>query len=206
MSRAWRLFRVVALCLIVWSLAAWGAARFLIVRLELPRADAIVVLGGSAAYVERTHRAAEVFREGRAPRVILTNDNLRGGWSQAEQRNPFFYERARNELLRAGVPADRIEVLPQSVTTTYDEVTLLRDYAMSHNLRSLLFVTSAYHTRRARWTISRVFRDDKVEVGLDASPPGEQTPPPATWWLHAGGWRSVALEYPKLIYYLVRYH
>lgn len=205
MRRAWRVLRVAALCVLVWSLAAWAAARFLVVRRELPRADAIIVLGGSAAYVERTRRAAEIFREGRAPRIILTNDNGRGGWSQTEQRNPFFYERATAELERVGVPADRIEVLPQPIKSTYDEARLARDYAATHNLKSLLFVTSAYHTRRARWTISRVFGDGHVEFGLDAPPPDERTPP-ATWWLHADGWRMVALEYPKLIYYLARYH
>ena len=195
-----------ALALPVWSVAAWGAAEGLVVRRGLERADALVVLGGSGAYVERTHLAARLFLEGRAPRVILTNDGLRGGWSQTEQRNPFFYERAAEELSRAGVPADRIEVLPQTVTTTYDEAALVGDYAASHQLKALLFVTSAYHTRRALWTLGRVLAARGVEFGLDAPAPGQgESPPAATWWLHARGWRAVALEYPKLVYYRIHY-
>lgn len=191
--------------LAVWPFAAWCAARALIVRRELPRADAIVVLGGSATYVERTRWAARLFREGRAPRIVLTNDQMRGGWSSAEQRNPFFVERAAEELRRAGVPDESIEVLPGAATSTHDEALLVRDYAARRNFRAVLIVTSAYHTRRALWTFQRVFREESVEVGLDAPPTGEQSPRPAAWWLHAEGWRSVALEYPKLIYYRVRY-
>lgn len=204
-ARRRRLLRVAAVCLIAWPPAAWVAARALIVRRDLARADAIVVLGGSAAYVERARRAAELYREGRAPRVLLTNDGGRGGWSQAEQRNPFFYERATEELVRAGVPRERIELLPQPTESTYEEARLVRDYADARRLRSLIFVTSAYHTRRALWTMARVFGGSSVEFGIDAPPPGEQTPPPATWWLSASGWLTVALEYPKLCYYLARY-
>lgn len=205
--RVWRLLRALVLSLSLWCLLAWGAAEALISRRELQRADALVVLGGSAAYVERTRFAAELFRQGRAPRIILTNDNLRGGWSQSEQRNPFFYERAAEELRRAGVPAEKIEVLPEAVTTTYDEAALLRDYAASRDLKTLLVVTSAYHTRRACWTFSRVFRQSTIAFGLDApaADGGGQSPSPATWWLHARGWRAVALEYPKLVYYRLRY-
>jgi hypothetical protein len=35
---------------------------------------------------------------------------------------------------------------------------------------------------------------------------GAQTPTAAKWWLSARGWRSVAPEYPKLVYYWLRYN
>lgn len=193
------------LALVAWPLVAWAAARALTVRAEVARADAIVVLSGSSAYVERTRRAAELFRAGVAPKVILTNDNAMSGWSSAQQRNPLFVERATEELRRAGVPGERIEVLPQTVAGTYEEAVLLREYAAARGTRSLLFVTSGYHSRRALWTLRRVFRESGVEVGLAASSPGDQTPTPFTWWWSRRGWRAVGLEYPKLIYYRVRY-
>jgi len=204
--KRWRRIRAgLLLALVAWPLVAWGAARALIVRAEIARADAIVVLSGSSAYVERTRRAAGLFHAGVAPKVILTNDNARSGWSSAEQRNPLFVERAAEELRRAGVPDGRIEVLPQTVGGTYEEAALLRGYAGARGVRSLLFVTSGYHSRRALWTVRRVFRESSVEVGVDALSPGDQTPTPFTWWLSPRGWRAVGLEYPKLIYYRVRY-
>lgn len=199
----WALFLTVGFLL--WFLIAWVAARALVTSAELERADALVIFSGSSAYRERTRRAAELFRAGRAPVIILTNDNQQSGWSRREQRNPLFVERARDELLRAGVPAESILILPETVTSTYEEAVLVRDYARSHDLHSILFVTSAYHSRRALWTARQVFAESGIQLGLDAPPPGEETPRPLTWWLHRSGWQMVAEEYPKLIYYRLWY-
>lgn len=204
-GRAWRVARAACVLLAVWSLIAWGAARALVVRAELPHADALAVLAGSGAYVERTHRAAELYAEGRAPKILLTNDNLRGPWSTREQRNPLFVELAVDELRRAGVPAEKIEILSQPVASTHDEALLLREYAVANNLRSVLVVTSPYHTRRALWTMRRVFRDSETEVGIDAPPTGAQSPAPALWWLRPNGWFFVGFEYPKFAYYWLQY-
>jgi uncharacterized SAM-binding protein YcdF (DUF218 family) len=193
------------LCLIAWPLIAWLAARSLIVQVEVPRADVIVVLSGSSAYLERTRLAAELFKERRAPKILLTNDGQPSGWSSAEQRNPLFVERAVVELQKAGVPRDKIEVLSETVASTHDEVMLLRAVAGQRNLHAIIFVTSAYHSRRAQWTLKRAFQGSDVQIGLSAVPPGEQTPNPATWWLSVRGWKMVAAEYFKLIYYRVMY-
>ncbi|MGH9944035.1 MAG: YdcF family protein [Pyrinomonadaceae bacterium] len=185
-SLPWRRARVCVLLLAEWELLAWGGARALLVNAEVSRADALVVLSGSTSYVERARWAAQLFHAGRAPRVVLTNDDQRGGWSNAERRNPYFVERAAEELRRTGVPAERNEVLPRAVTGTHDEAVLLREYAGAKGARSLLVVTSAYHSRRALWTLRRAFRESGVEVGLSAVPVGgSQTPAPATWWLSA---------------------
>jgi uncharacterized SAM-binding protein YcdF (DUF218 family) len=201
----WRRLCIAVLIVAAWSLLAWGAAHALIVRAELEHADALAVLSGSSAYVERTDAAAQLWREGRAPLVLLTNDPMLSGWIEAERRNPSFVVLATEELRRAGVAADRIEVLPQSVSSTYEEAVALRDYARARGLRSILVVTSSYHSRRALWTLRRVFQGSGIEVGLYAVAPGRQMPAPATWWWHPFGWQVVALEYVKLIYYVLQY-
>ena len=200
-KRARRILLLAILILAAWSLVAWIAARALMVSAELPHADAMVVLSGSSLYQERTGRAAQLFHEGRAPKIVLTNDNQPAGWSNELQRNPLFIEREAEELRRAGVPDDEIEMLPQTVSSTHDEALLLREYAEAHGLHSLLIVTSAYHSRRALWTFRKVFEGSGINIGLASVPPGERTPQPATWWLHLRGWQEVAGEYLKLIYY-----
>ncbi len=184
---------------------AWGAAKALVVRAELPHADALVVLAGSATYIERTQRAAQLFANGGAAKIVLTNDNLAGGWSAAQERNPLFVELAADELKRQGVPADKIEVVPGVVLSTYDEITRVREYSIAHGLKSILVVTSAYHSRRAWWTLRHVFRDSNVAVGLDVAGPGQQSPWPSTWWWHKLGWQMVPVEYVKIVYYWLRY-
>jgi len=155
--------------------------------------------------MERTHKAAELYSEGRAPIVVLTDDHTQGGWSSAQQRNPYFVERARDELIKQGVPLAQIRVAPGIADGTREEAQIIADYARANGLRSILVVTSAYHSRRALRTLRQTAGDAGTSVGIATAPTGWQTPAPALWWLYYEGWRSVAGEYVKLIYYWLKY-
>src|SRR5947208_9632859 len=196
---------ITLLLVLLWPLAAWAAAEGLIVRSETSHADALIVLAGSATYLERAHHAAQLFKNSRAPLIVLTNDNVRSGWSAEQQRNPLMVERATEELKRQGVPAEKIEIVPGVVSNTYDEAMHLRDYTRERGWRSVLVVTSAYQSRRALWTLRYVFQDAKVSIGMDPAEPGEQSPRPATWWWHRLGWKLIPGEYAKIIYYRIKY-
>jgi uncharacterized SAM-binding protein YcdF (DUF218 family) len=200
-----RVVQVLLLCLCISPLLAWGAAQLLIVKSELPVADAIVVLSGSSTYLERADWAARLYREGRAPVVILTDDKLISGWNGAEERNPYFYELAAKELQKRGVPAEKIRIVSQPALGTYYESLNVREYATSHKLKRLLIVTSAYHSRRALWSMRRACEGTGMEIGVDGPSPGWQTPSAWTWWMHRWGWKVVAGEYLKMTYYWVRY-
>ena len=197
--------KILSCGILIWPFAAWAGAKFLITEAPLGKADAIVVLGGSATYKERTHEAARLLYEGRSQLILITNDNQRGPWSSAEQRNLYYYERAFEELEKVGVRPQNIEVAATPATSTYEEAQVVREYAQQHGLHSILIVTSAYHSRRALWVFSRVFRDTGIRIGLVSVPPGEQTPPAATWWLTLRGWKFVPTEYVKMVYYLINY-
>jgi uncharacterized SAM-binding protein YcdF (DUF218 family) len=198
-------WRLVVVVLILWTLIAWVAARSLVVREELEHADAIVVLAGAATHRERAQQAIRLFNEGRAPLIILTNDGLRSGWSREQELNPLFVERAAAEIRRGGVPLEKILIVPQPLSGTYEEAVALRRYATEHGFHSLLIVTSAYHSRRARWTFQRVYQGTGTTIGLEPVPTGRQTPGYFTWWLSPGGWRFVVSEYLKTAYYHLRY-
>jgi uncharacterized SAM-binding protein YcdF (DUF218 family) len=188
-----------------WQLIATLAARALVVKAELPHADAMVVLSGSANYIERSRGAAELLQSGRADKIILTNDGQRGGWSNQEQRNPLFVERSVEELKRAGVNAVNIEVLPEVVNSTHDEAVLVKEYAVRRHLKNVMIVTSPYHGRRALWTFRKEFEASGLVVGLTFPERTPQTPLPWSWWLTPRGWRLVAGEYVKLVYYRIRF-
>src|SRR5947208_5329148 len=99
-----RRFLIVAAVLLASSpFVAWCAARVLIVKADVQSPDAIVILSGSAAYVERAAWAAQLYREGRAPMVLLTNDGLISGWDNREERNPYYYELSTRRLVQQGV-------------------------------------------------------------------------------------------------------
>lgn len=193
--------------LLIWSFIAPFLAKNLIVEKPLERADAIFVLGGSLTYIERTRKAAELFKKGIAPKIFLTNDGGQGGWNQKEKRNPYFYESARWELMAQGVPENAIEVLPEVVESTHDEAILFEKILLERNLKSILLVTSAYHTRRTFSTFETVLRkkNHSIEIGILSPPTGLQTPSTDYWWLRPRGWQFVAGEYLKIVYYWFYY-
>ena len=186
-------------------LAAPFAARILILRTGPSHADAIVVLSGSRVYAERLQHAARLYHQGRARVIVLTDDGLAGRWSREQQRNPRSIERGRDMLLASGIPASHVVMLADRVHSTYDEASAVLTHARAERLRSLLIVTSPYHTRRAYWVFNRMLAADRVSVGIDPVPPGNQSPAPGVWWLSRRGWQSVAAEYPKFLYYLIAY-
>jgi len=202
-----RLVLLIALlgAIVLGPILAWAGAHLLIVKSDLASADAIVVMSGSSTYLERADWAARLYREGRAPVIILTNDSLISGWDKKEQRNPYFYELAARELQKRGVPETKIQVVSDIALGTYEESVGVRDYATAHQLKRLLVVTSAYHTRRTLWSLRHACEGSGIEIGIDSPPPGWQTPAPSSWWWRRWGWKVVAGEYVKLIYYKMRY-
>jgi len=200
----WRRLTVAFFLLGVLWISSWLAAKWLIVSAPLERADLIVVLSGSSTFLERTHVASELYHEGRAKKIVLTNDNQRAGWSTMLQRNPFFHEIARWELERLGVPVDMIVTIEAPVSSTHDEAVAVQTFASSHDFHSVLIVTSAYHSRRALSVFRKVF-DDKMTTGVQAAAPGWQTPLPSCWWFSVRGWQMVPGEYCKIIYYSLVY-
>ncbi len=80
-------------------------AKRLIIEKSLERADVILVLGGSSVFIERTQKAAEIFKQGVASKILLTDDGEKAGWSRMERRNPPYVELAQKNLVAQGVPA-----------------------------------------------------------------------------------------------------
>jgi uncharacterized SAM-binding protein YcdF (DUF218 family) len=207
MSRTFKILAISSIALFVWICIAPFLAEYLIVEKPLAKADAILILGGSSVYVERTQKAALLYKKGVAPKILLTDDGEKAGWSQKEQRNPPFVDLARNELISQGVPAEAIDLVEPKESGTIYEAAATREIVQANHLKSILIVTSAYHTRRALWTFEKDFSDNSVEatIGIEPAMTGQQTPIPNTWWLAPRGWRAVAGEYVKILYYWLSY-
>jgi uncharacterized SAM-binding protein YcdF (DUF218 family) len=184
-------------------MTATVAAAALVVRDDVASADAILVLAGSAQYVARTTAAARLYAKGAAPLVLLTDDGVRRGWSHRAQDNPRVIDLAADVLISDGVPPARVIKLSR-VASTYDEAVEAARLVARQRLRSLIVVTSPYHTRRARWVFDRVVGRDGVSVGVLPSDQWSWTSS-MTWWTSSRGWHTVAGEFVKLPYYWIRY-
>lgn len=207
MNHRFTYLRVVCLVILAWFFFAWLAAESLIVEEPLSKADAILILSGSSTYLERTGKAAEIYKKGIAPRILLTDDGERAGWSRREERNPSFVELARENLIESGVPLEAVEILPKTVDGTRAEADALQKKVEESGLKSVLLVTSGYHSRRVRQTFEKTFAENerKVEIGVETVAPGNQTPKPYSWWFSKNGWKFVAGEYAKIVYYWLYY-
>jgi uncharacterized SAM-binding protein YcdF (DUF218 family) len=137
--------------LLVFSLAAalLFPQQVLVIDSGETEADAIVLLGGGSG--ERPMRAAELFRAGVAPRIIVSGAGDAGG--------------NRLLLMNRGVPGSAIELEPNSKTTKENalfSIPLLR----AEGAKRVVLVTSWYHSRRAL----KCFRHYASDIQFYSSP------------------------------------
>lgn len=208
MNSFWRIARAMAFFLLasfVWCCMACLAPCLLVKEESSFYADAIVLLAGPDAYVERAERAASAYAAGQAPTILLTDDGGKSGWSQSEQRVIPYVELTRRTLIARGVADNAIHILAPIVTSTMMEAELLGSMSKASGWKSLLIVTSDYHSRRALWTFKEVFHFMKSEtkVGIGSANIKRQTTNRCFWWFSKNGWRDVAGEYAKAIYYYI---
>ena len=205
MSLRFKIIIILAALGIAWSLIAPWLALRLIVERQLEHADAIIVLSGSYVYKERTQKAAELYKRGVAPRIFITNDGERSGWSQAEQTNLPYTELEQRELIANGVPSWAITVLSDMVAGTDEEAKELAKNIDTYSIKSVVVVTSAYHSRRSLWTFDKILAGSGIEIGVEHADLGQQSPNPNLWWLKPRGWQMVAGEYVKSVVYYAYY-
>jgi uncharacterized SAM-binding protein YcdF (DUF218 family) len=194
----------VTILTVAWLLLI-AMAQALVVKQAPEQADAIVVFAGAGAYLERTNLAARFHAQGVAPKIILTDDELLGGWSPKHQRNLLFIEKAEQELERLGVPEANIKLVRSVVSGTYHETTRVRDFAQEHNLRSLMFITSAYHSRRALWTVRQVFSGSGIQVSVVSVPNEHRNCASSFLGICPSDGLMIPWEHVKLIYYWLQY-
>lgn len=138
--------------------------------------DAIVILGDDNYEGDRANRAAEVLRQGWAPRIIASGRYLRPYASIAELE--------QRDLLQRGVPASAVVLLQHRAENTREEGEAIGQFISAHGWKRILVVTSNYHTRRARYILARVLPAGTVLRVLSA--PDVEYDPDAWWHTRQG--------------------
>jgi uncharacterized SAM-binding protein YcdF (DUF218 family) len=140
----------------------------------VPRADAVVVLGGAftadaswpypsaSGSVDRYWHAARLYHAGRAGRVLLS-----GGRDPHRPANPTEAQSGALFLIDMGVPAEHL-ILDNEARTTQQHVEKIAQLLEEHGLKSFLLVTSATHMRRAE-AVFRAGGLDPIPVATDFS-------------------------------------
>lgn len=167
-------------------LLAVGAGCFphqvLWVESHVAQADYIVVLGGASG--ERADRAAELFQQKAAPRIIVT------GTGDCEGNKLL--------LINRGVPEQVIE-LECKANSTRENAQFTVPLLRAHGAERVILVTSWYHSRRAL-ACFRKYGHGMVFYSEPALPPVGHS-----IWSDPHERRYVFQEYVKLAGYWVRY-
>jgi uncharacterized SAM-binding protein YcdF (DUF218 family) len=170
-------------------------ARNLIVEDKLHSSDLIAVF---AAEEERAKHAAQLYRDGLAPRVLTTGEAIAKGVEFLCHKRVTGAELMAKMLSDNGVPKSSIVVIPQG-TSTYEEGEAIKALMDTHGYRSLIAVSSPYHMRRVRATLSHIFEGSRISVQY--SPARDSNVNILEWWRHERDLIDVTNEYIKLAYY-----
>jgi uncharacterized SAM-binding protein YcdF (DUF218 family) len=108
-------------------------------------ADVIVALGGDARCL-REKRAADLFRQGLGPRVIVSGVPSAWGINTGDA--------AKRYVVSLGVPEASVLVLRESWNTRI-EALAVGEIMKSNGWHSAIIVTSPFHSRRALHTFER---------------------------------------------------
>jgi uncharacterized SAM-binding protein YcdF (DUF218 family) len=198
-----RSYRRLILCAIVLSLAAglFLSLGYFVARIDpLQRADAIYVLGGTR--IERAYEATRLYRQGYAPRIVLSRGSLELAAEQLERLGihvPTDVEVARDLLVaRLGVPAGAIMILPSPVDNTAQEAEAISSLAAAGHWTRIIVITARSASRRTGFAFRRVL-GSAVQVIVTCSRDDDFEP--AGWWRERWSFRETFYEAPKLVAY-----
>jgi len=146
--------------------------------------DVIVILSDDDFTADRATRAADLYHDGWAPRVVGSGRWLRPYASIAELM--------QHDLEARGVPQKAIVPFAHNAADTLEELKGIRGFVGQHGWKRVMIVTSNYHTRRTRYLAEHVFPAD-IHVLIVAAPDHEYDPD--SWWKTRAGMKILFHEF-----------
>lgn len=187
-----RLKRVAVLAILVVAvLVAANAGRFLVVE-DRHKADVILVLEGETD--RRPARGLELLRQGYAPRLILDS----GQYTR-------LYHATGPQLAQefvASLPpeeASATSVCQVAARSTKEEAQQAARCLDAVGARTVLLVTSDYHTRRARATFQREIPDRQFGIAAATDSAEFDT----AWWRQRQWAKRAFDEWVRLVWWTV---
>ena len=187
------IFIVVIIALLFVLLINLG--NFLIVKDDLRKADAVVVFSGDNG--PRTEKGVELLKEGLADYLIFSGGKVYDDVTMAELM--------KAHAIKLGVSEDRI-LLDSKASTTHENALFTKDIIEENNFKSVILVTSDYHSRRSKLAMEKALEDtiidnEKVDVQVAYSKEEKFT---TKWWTSGNTILIMISEYLKLAGYFVK--
>jgi len=178
-----------------------AAGNFLVVSDNLEPADIIFLLNGDTT--TRPYHASQLFHRDLAAKVVIARMEDSESVKLGAYPNPT--DSNITVLKQTGVPEDRIVQLrpPKGVMHTIDEANALLTYAKANKTHSVILVTSDLHSRRSRYTFSKILEGTGIKLSMAPIPDLKYGA--KDWWHSEDGIIGLQNEYIKLFYYYYKY-
>jgi len=197
LSRAFRwLIAIAAIVVLCWL--CWGANFLTTTGPQTGHADAAVVLQGSViAEKVRLDGAIKLLQQGIADHALVSVPK-ESYWGQSIPP----IARAYLEHKYGGDLAARVDFCEtgDDVNSTFQEAQVLIPCIQERHWRTIVIVTSDYHTRRAGIIWKKLLRPDPdIHLSLDGVEDPEFEQP---WWRHRQSAKTFVMESAKLVWML----
>jgi uncharacterized SAM-binding protein YcdF (DUF218 family) len=175
----------------------------LIFQQPLPQqADVIVILGNWEDTVIRARAGADLYKNGVAQAIFVPRVERMKGLEEIKKLGiniPENRDLVIAVLQGLGVPLDAIETSEQEVTCTLDEAQEVRNLVEHKGYKTIVLVTSKYHSRRAHLIFQDALKGKATVVSIPSS---YDSSDPESWWKRDEDAKKVLMEYQKfLVYY-----
>jgi uncharacterized SAM-binding protein YcdF (DUF218 family) len=168
------------------------------------QADVIVIIANWDDTIIRVRAGADLYKEGVAKAIFVPRMEQMAGLEEIKKLGiniPENRELVITILQGLGVPLYAIETSAQEVTNTWDEAQEVSNLVEQKGYKSVLLVTSKYHSRRAYL----IFKDAlKGKATVISVPSPYDSSDPESWWKRDEDAKKVIMEYQKLLVYYWR--
>ncbi len=175
------------------------AGTYLVVKEQIYKGDAMVVLMGSIA--DRVLEASDIYRSGYASRLLIVEEYM-GPSEMLSARGAHLITNSaqcRSIATELGIPADSISLLPGGARSTAMEAQIISSYLKNAGgVDTLLIITAPSHTRRAVMVFRNAFRKAGLEVTVIACPTRYHYYNGKGWFKRKEDIERVVFEYIKL--------
>lgn len=165
-------------------LAALG--NFLVKAGPPQKADVIVVLAGDG-YGRRILTAAELVKEGYAPKALISGPSGNYGNYECDLAIPF--------AVKAGYPESYFLHFEHGARSTGEEARLVTEKLHAMGVKRAILVTSNFHTRRA----GRIFRKAAPDIEFFVVSAPDEYFQPGSWWRNREACKIFLYEWMKTV-------
>lgn len=201
--RRWgpRLLVTLALLVILWWVASPRflafLGQYLITDHPLEKADAIAVFAGGVP--GRPMEAAELYRAGWAPRVLITDEQKGPGYKELAGRGlrlPSSLEQSARVLAFLGVDPRAVVRLEHEFGSTLEEACAFVAHARRQRYPTLILVSERFHTTRVTKIVALL---SDGELHTITRPSRYTLMQGDRWWESRRAARELLFEYQKLL-------